>query len=266
MVNKPSKFCWFLLQAWKCPHSGGSAVAKLGENWEEVRWGQEMWKWTMTFARVVASWDVWSWLSQYPSALQDAEPAPLEHGICASGREHGAYCECWWLVVFLRVARAGCPHSAAAGAPCECSSVERLPQKPNSSIRELGEISGAACCDPDKTRAAERKNPAFVLVKDGPNPALKPLGGGKRPLGLALVSHWSHTLGSSWSQWHPQPGLEHLPRRKIPRESQTWTSQQIKRNATEPRAWCETSFWPDETQFPQPGFKEQYHTEIDTLC
>lgn len=47
------------------------------------------------------------------------------------------------------------------------------------------------------------------LVKDGPNPALQPLCG-QRPPGLVLVSHWSHTLGSSWSQWHPQPGLEHL--------------------------------------------------------
>lgn len=48
-----------------------------------------------------------------------------------------------------------------------------------------------------------------LLVKDRPNPALKPLRG-QRPPGLVLVSHWSRTLGSFWPQQHPQLGPEHL--------------------------------------------------------
>lgn len=115
----------------------------------------------MTFARVVASWtfgpnchDIHQLCRMQSQLLWNMEFVLLEGNMELIASAEGLLCFSWWQGLAV--------HALLLLAPCDFSSVEWLPQKPNSSIRELGESPGAACCDPDKTRAAKRKNPAFV--------------------------------------------------------------------------------------------------------
>lgn len=94
--------------------------------------GQEMWKWTVTCA--VPCLAVWSSISLHPLARLRASSSRT-WWVCASGREHGTYCERWRFIVFLTVARAGCPHAAATIS----AALDGCRSMPNSCIRELGE-------------------------------------------------------------------------------------------------------------------------------
>lgn len=77
---------------------------------------------------------VWSSISSHPLARLRASSSRM-WWVCASGREHGAYCERWRFIVFLTVARAGCPHAAATIS----AALDGCRSMPNSCIRELGE-------------------------------------------------------------------------------------------------------------------------------
>lgn len=120
----------------------------------------------MTTARAVPAWTFWSSTSSHPLARL----SPAGHRasssracwVCASGREHGAYCERWGFIVLLTAARAG-----LSTRRCRYfSGVGRLPLK--SQIRALEsweKTPGGACCDPDKTHAAKGKKPGFRSLR-----------------------------------------------------------------------------------------------------
>lgn len=183
----------------------------------------------MTFARVVASWtfgpnchDIHQLCRMQSQLLWNMEFVLLEGNMELIASAEGSLCFSWWQGLAV--------HTPLLPAPCGFSTVEWLPQKPYSSIREWEKAQGLPAVILIKHMLPRGKTQP-VLVKDGPNPALKPLRG-QGPPGLVLVSHPQILLvpvaPAAW------PGAS--PRRKIPRESQTWTSQQIKWNATEPRA------------------------------
>lgn len=134
------------------------------------------------------------------------------------------------------VARADRPHSAAA----------------NPLIQQRWMAAAKSQICPLESWEKPQGMPAVILIKsmlprgktqpsfaeEGPKPALVPHGCPRLP-GLILMS-WCRA-GASHSA-HPCPwgtgslvsGISPLAS-KIPKESQTWTSQQIKWNATEPQ-------------------------------
>lgn len=115
----------------------------------------------MTIAHVVVSWmfgpnshNIHQLCRTQSQLLWNMEFVLLEGNMELIASAEGLLCFSWWQGLVV--------HSPLLPVPCDFSSVEQLPQKPNSSIRELGESPRDACCDPDKTHAAERKNPAFA--------------------------------------------------------------------------------------------------------
>lgn len=176
--------------------------------------------------------DVWSWMSSHPSARLNSFRT---RRVCASGREHGAYCQCWRFMVFLMVARAGHPHSAA-GTPLfqQCWMAATKSQiHPNSSWEKTQGMPAVILIKHMLPRG--KTQPSFM--KEGPNPALIPLRC-QGPPGLTLMS-WCPTGGSPSGP--PCPSSTHSlgsiasPRQQVrsQRKVKTWTSQQIKWNATE---------------------------------
>lgn len=108
-----------------------------------------------------------------------------------------------------------------------------------------------------------KAQPSFV--KEGPDPALIPLHCQRLP-GLTLMSWFpagaSHSGPPCPNGTHSLASSISLPSSNIPKESQTWTSQQIKWKATESQlkhSMTQNIILLDETPFPQPGFKEQYY-------
>ena len=132
------------------------------------------------------------------------------------------------------VARAGCPHPAA-GTPLFQQWWMAATKSQIHPLESWEKPQGMPAVILIKhTLPRGKTQPSFV--KEGPNPALIPLRCQRLP-GLTLMS-WCPTGTSHLGPPCPS-GTRSLassisPRAsKIPKESQTWTSQQIKWNATE---------------------------------